>query len=770
MAEPTGESDLGTGGVGRIVGVYAVFASLWILLSDRLVGMLVEDREALLEIGTAKGWFFVAVTSLLLYGLISRLIRQIGTAYRRELAARVDRERALRMLDTVAESTDDAIYAKDTEGRYLLFNPAASRAVGKPVEEVLGRDDRAIFPLAQAEMLMRFNREIMATGKARTAEEELDTPGGRRIFLATKGPLRDAGGKIVGTFGISRDITDRKRAEAEMRIAATAFESQQAMMITDDKSIILRVNRAFSEMTGYAAAEAVGRSPAFLKSGRHDAAFYRELWATLARDGVWQGEIWNRRKNGEIYPELMAISAVTDDAGCITHYVGAFTDISYSKRAEEIIHSLSFYDVLTKLPNRRLLAERVKQATQASLRSGHHGAVMFIDLDNFSALNDTRGYDVGDRVLVEIARRIVASIHADDTVARLGGDEFVAVVQGLSAESEQAAIQAADIAERIRGAIGASLIVEGDEYHASASLGIRLFRGEELGVEDLLRQADASMYQIKQLGRGRVHFFDIDMQSALEERVSLENWLRKALPTQLQLHYQPQVDDNGKILGAEALVRWQHPERGMISPAAFIPMAEETGLILPIGHWVLETACRQLTIWEASPRTRHLSLAVNVSARQFHQADFSTQVRETLRATGANPGRLKLEITESMLIDHGDAIIEKMSILKAEGIRFSLDDFGTGFSSLSYLRRLPLDQLKIDQSFVREAHLNANDAAIVRTVIALGNSLGLAVIAEGVETEEQRNFLAVHGCHNYQGYLFGKPAPVEDFERLLDPS
>ncbi|NMG27913.1 putative bifunctional diguanylate cyclase/phosphodiesterase [Aromatoleum evansii] len=437
------------------------------------------------------------------------------------------------------------------------------------------------------------------------------------------------------------------------------------------------------------------------------------------------------------------------------------------RHAEEQVHNLSFYDSLTSLPNRRLLFDRLGQSLLGGRRSDTRGAVLFIDLDGFRALNDTRGHEVGDRMLVEIARRIAASVHREDTVARVGSDEFVVVANGLSPERDAAAVAAREIAERIQAVVRQPLDVDGQEVLGSVSVGISMFSGAEGTVDELLKQADASMFEARSRGRGGIHFFDVAMQAALEERVRLEGWLSKALPDQLRLYYQMQVDCSGTIQGAEVLIRWLHPERGMIPPCDFIPLAEETGMILPIGRWVLETACRQLKAWEAVPATRHLRLSVNVSARQFRQDDFVREVLDVVEQTGADPANLKLELTESMVVENIDQVVDKMARLKAMGIQFSLDDFGTGFSSLSCLRRLPLDQLKIDQSFVRDVTENANDAAIVRTIIALGQSLGLEVIAEGVETAEQRNFLAVHGCSNYQGYHFSRPVPLEEFELQL---
>ncbi len=576
--------------------------------------------------------------------------------------------------------------------------------------------------------------------------------------------------RIGGILLFTEDITQKKQAEEEIRIAATAFESNQCMVVTDHQQRILRVNRAFVATTGYSEAEVIGKTPAMLQSGRHDAAFYDDMWTTLHHSGQWQGEIWNRRKNGEIYPEWLSISAVTNDAGEVTHYVGAFVDTSQHKQALDQIHHLSYFDGLTKLPNRRLLRDRLQQSLLACQRHRCYGAVIFVDLDHFRAINDTQGHDFGDQLLVEMARRLSACVHGDDTVARQGSDEFVLVIDRLNAKYTYAIREAQAIAQRIQHAVRRPLSVNGNDFVFTASLGISLFDGSITEVDELMRRADASMMQVKRLGNDRVHFFDDQMQTALEERMMLESRLRKAIPSQLLLYYQVQVNAQGQPIGAEVLVRWQHPEQGLVSPAAFIPLAEETGLILPMGQWILDSACEQLKRWEAHPHYRHLTLSVNVSARQFQHSELVAEVLSALKRSGANPARLKLELTESMLLEEIGAVIEKMATIKDCGVQFSLDDFGMGFSSLSYLKRLPLNQLKIDQSFVRDVETDPNDAAIVQAILTLGNSLGLNVIAEGVETESQRDFLAAHGCVAYQGYLFGKPMPLADFERHLAQS
>jgi diguanylate cyclase (GGDEF)-like protein/PAS domain S-box-containing protein len=577
------------------------------------------------------------------------------------------------------------------------------------------------------------------------------------ILIAAAGSML-----IVTVSAVVLYLRESRKAEANLRIAATAFDSQEAMMITDADSVILRVNRAFTDSTGYSVEEIVGRTPRMLKSGRHDDAFYVAMWDSLRRTGTWQGEIWDRRKNGEIYPKWLAITAVKGSNGRVTHYVGMHTDITQRKATEEEIRHLAFYDPLTHLPNRRLLHDRLHKALATSTRCGRLGALLFIDLDNFKTLNDTRGHDKGDLLLRQVAQRLGTCVREDDTVARLGGDEFVVMLEYLSDSEADAANQSRTVGEKILETLNQPYWFDDHEYHSTPSIGITLFADHRDTVDELMKRADLAMYQAKAAGRNTLRFFDPDMQAVVSARAALEDDLREGLQEkQFLLYYQGQFNEAGDLVGVEALIRWQNPRLGLVSPVDFIPLTEENGLIVPLGQWVLEAACLQLVDWAARPATAHLTLAINVSARQFRHADFVAQVLQVLDRTGANPHKLKLEVTESLLLNDVEGTIIKMAELKTRGIGFSLDDFGTGYSSLSYLKRLPLDQLKIDQSFVRDVFTDANDAAIVRTIVALAQSLGLSVIAEGVETQEQRDFLAAQGCHTYQGYLFGRPGPAE---------
>ena len=680
--------------------------------------------------------------------------------------------------------------------------------------------------------------------------------------------------------------------EEKLQLAATVFESTaEGILITDAQQSIISVNPAVLTITGYPADELIGQKPSVLSSARHDEDFYRAMWNSIERTGSWRGEIWNKRKNGEIFPELLAITCVRDSLGTITHYVGSFFDISERKRAEEelkdseerfrtliewspepivvlrgealayanpaalqmmgaksdqdlvgkpildLVHpdfhqivlgrikklaegdkvtpmleqkflkldgtpydveaqgaaimydgkpaiqvairditarkaaqeqiqTLAFSDALTKLPNRRLFKDRLEQALAAANRHQREGALLFIDLDDFKTINDTLGHDQGDDLLRQVAQRLLTCVREGDTVARVGGDEFVVLLKELSQDPHEAASWAEAIAKKILAALNQAYQLGHAVQHCTASIGVTMFgRDQRESIDEPLRRADMAMYQAKTAGRNTLRFFDPQMQAVVSSRAALEAGLHEALDQgQFLLHYQAQVTHQGQITGVEALVRWNDPRRGMVPPAEFIALAEQTGLILPLGKWVLESACRQLALWATQPAMARLTLSVNVSARQFHQSDFVDQVLAALDQSGANASRLKLELTESLLIKNVEDVIAKMTALKACGVGFSLDDFGTGYSSLSYLKRLPLDQLKIDQGFVRDILSDANDAAIARMVIALSESMGLSVIAEGVETAAQREFLLKLGCKAFQGYLFSRPLSLPDFE------
>ena len=567
------------------------------------------------------------------------------------------------------------------------------------------------------------------------------------------------------TCAFEIDITARKNAEADLRIAAIALESNEGMLIADAQNVILKVNRSFSEITGYSAEEVIGRNPHILSSGLQDAEFYATMWKSLKDVGVWEGEIWNRRKNGEIYPERLTVTAVKDAAGNVTNYVAAFTDITESMAAAEKINHLAFYDHLTELPNQKLLMDRLHQALASSSRNGRHGAVLFIDLNDFKSLNDTLGHATGDAVLKQVALRLSDIVRKGDTVSRFGGDEFVVILDGLSSSSLEAAEQTEAACSKIFSAMQRPIQLGAHEYQCSISVGATLFGKSEQSIEELLKQADIALHHAKRAERNSLRFFDRRMQEVLDSRTALESELHQAVKTrQFSLYYQIQMHSSGYPVGAEALIRWHHPERGIITPSQFIPLAEEMDLILPIGEWVIESACSKIKEWEKDVAKRELVMSVNISAKQLHLPDFAAQMIDAVKRHGIDPRKLKLEITESMLLENIETTISVMNELRKAGLRFSLDDFGTGYSSLQYLKMLPLDQLKIDQSFIRDIVTDGNDQAIVRTIIAMSKSLNLDVIAEGVETPEQQRFLEACGCNHYQGYLFGKPSSQEIFD------
>ncbi|MGE5386035.1 MAG: EAL domain-containing protein [Betaproteobacteria bacterium] len=659
----------------------------------------------------------------------------------------------------------------DANGRFVSINDTELVWLGYSREEVIGKlqVEKILAPQSRLVFHESFPR-FKVSGHVEGLELDfLRKDGSVLPVLLSATAVYDEGGNFLQSRTTLVDITERKRVEEQLRVAAVAFQSRDGMVVTDSHGVILQVNRSFSEVTGYSAEEAIGQTPALLRSGRHDAGFYRTMWEAIRREGFWQGKIWNRRKDGGVYPEWLSISAIRDANGQITHYFGEFADISEPREAERKILELAFYDPLTGLPNRRLLLDRLHQAVNGSIRNNCFGALLLLDLDHFKTLNDTRGHDTGDHLLIEVAQRLREVLRDTDTAARLGGDEFVVLLENMGGDQVSAANTAEAIADKIRTSLRLPFLLEGLASHIGASIGITLFHTATESVENLLKQADLALYQAKDAGRDTIRFYNPEMQAAVDARAALEAGLRRALAEQeLILFYQPQVDAEGRLIGAEALLRWQIPNERMVPPGEFIPVAEASGLIVPIGSWVLATACRQIALWSKSAATRNLRVAVNISAEQFRQPDFVAQVSTALSASGADPTRLKLELTESSLIENMESVIFTMQTLRAKGIGFSMDDFGTGYSSLANLKRLPLEQLKIDQSFVRDIPADPDDCAIAHAIIALGQSLHLHVIAEGVETQAQRDFLASHGCRAYQGYLFGRPGPAEEIAAFME--
>jgi diguanylate cyclase (GGDEF)-like protein/PAS domain S-box-containing protein len=719
-------------------------------------------------------------------GLLFALIGGLAYVSSRRQAAQ-DTARALSLLNAAIESTTDAILVIDTAGKVTTYNHQFVDLWRIPPELVGAGDGRPMlkFATTQLENPEYFNDKVrqLYAYPDQSSFETLQLKDGRCVERHSI-PQR-LEGKVVGRVWSFRDVTESKRAEQtlaerELELRTIIETEPECVKLLSADGTLLRMNRAGLDMIdARSEGQVIGKSVLGIILPN-----YREPFMALTRR-IFDGE------NGTLEFEVRGLKGthrwlethavpLRSVKGEITALLGVTRDITQRKAAEAEIRNLAFYDPLTALPNRRLLIDRLAQALAESSRSQRHGALMFLDLDHFKTLNDTQGHDVGDQLLIEVALRLRTCIREGDTVARLGGDEFVVMLENLSELETQAAAQAEAVAEKVRSAInlpytlkpGEGRVDAGDasSYHCTSSIGISLFIDHEKLLDDLLKRADLAMYEAKAAGRDCIRFFDPEMQAVLDARARLEGELRHALTHhEFQLYYQVQVDREQRIVGAEALLRWIHPQRGLVGPAEFIPLAEETGLILPIGRWVLDTACAQLKTWTGHPAAHSLCVAVNISPLQFRQADFVAQVSAAVAQSGIDAARLKLELTESLLLNDVDDTIAKMQALNALGLRFALDDFGTGYSSLAYLKRLPLDQLKIDKSFVTDLENDDDDAAICAATIGLAHTLGIAVVAEGVETEAQRYFLAsVHRCDFLQGYLFSRPLPLPEFEQLLN--
>jgi len=655
-------------------------------------------------------------------------------------------------------------HGKPCDYCFLDVNRSFERLTGLKRNELIGQRVRTVIPDIEPYWIERYG-QVALTGEPAHFENYSAALNRWYEVYAYRPESRQFAAIIM-------DITTRKKVEIDLRQAVTVFENtSEGVIITDANERILRVNRALCAQVGYTEEELLLReqTPRLFQSNRQSKAFYAEMWRDISKMGYWQGEIWNQRKQGELYPVLLSINAVKDAAGVVTEYVGILADLSRLKASEQQLDFLAHYDPLTRLPNRYLLLERLASAQAIARRDKRYGAVLLVDLDHFKRVNEARGHIVGDRLLQEVAARLTYSLRTEDTVAHLGGDEFVVLLANLASEPETAARLICGVAEKIHAAFDTPFIWSDGNFALSASIGVTLFPGDSETAGDILKQADTALHQAKEDGRNAVRFFETAMQAQVEARFTLEGELRRAIICdELRLYLQPQVDQDGQIVGAEALIRWQHPEKGLIPPLAFIPLAEETGLIVPMGAWVLNAACRYLARLVAVRRP--LRLSANVSPRQFRQPDFVNRVKEVLAATGADPTLLTLEVTEGLVIGDIEDTIAKMAELKALGINLSIDDFGTGYSSLAYLKRLPIDELKIDKSFVQDAPTDPSDAALVEVILAVAQRFSLAVVAEGLETVEQADFLKARNCVCYQGYLYGRPQPAEQWLQTFAPA
>jgi diguanylate cyclase (GGDEF)-like protein/PAS domain S-box-containing protein len=650
---------------------------------------------------------------------------------------------------------------RDADGRpvnyrVLEVNPAFVNHTGLPAEAVVGRLATEVFDTAEAPLLDVYAGvvETLAPAEFESRFEPLN----RHFHVRAYATQADHFATIF------EDVTARKRTEETTRIMATVFSnSNEAILITDARNRIIAVNAAFERLTGYDAEDVISRDPKVLSAGKSPPELYQEMWVALTERGSWQGELWDRRKSGEVFPKWLSISVVRDATGQVANYIGSFIDISERKASEERVRHLAHHDALTGLPNRFSLHERLAQALGFAVRNRNMLALMMIDLDNFKTINDTLGHQTGDHLLIEVARRLSQAVRTSDIVARLGGDEFVVVLPDIDTPAD-----AAHVAEKILLTVERPYLIDGQSLRTSPSIGICLFPDDADSSDDLMKKADVAMYHAKAQGRANFQFFTAELQQATLARIAIENDLRAAIEAgQFELFYQPQLDlRTGRISGVEALVRWRHPERGLIPPMEFIPIAEETGLILPLGDWVLREACRQLAAWQAEGIV-DVRMSVNLSASQFLDPNLALRIAEILTENAVAAPMLDLEVTESMSMRSPENTVDLMQSLTRQGMSLSIDDFGTGYSSMAYLKLFPIRTLKIDRSFVRDIETDPNDAQICDVTVLLAHKLGLETVAEGVETQGQLKFLLSVGCERIQGFLISRPIPAQDVASFI---
>jgi diguanylate cyclase (GGDEF)-like protein/PAS domain S-box-containing protein len=681
-------------------------------------------------------------------------------ADRDELRAELGLRSNVLPIALVVGDATDALTTRD-------WNPAAERIFGYTREEIVGTSPYdSIIPPESHEFVHDVIRRVLETPGTVTVIGRNRTKDGRMLsceWCCTA--VRDAHGTALHVVSIVQDVTERLIADEKHRLWTSVLEqSGEGIMICDPQRRILVVNKAFERLTGFSAAEAVGQSPAILRSGRQDTEFYAQLWRELTATGHWAGEIWNRRKNGELYIEWLSLSMVNDAHGAASHYVGMFSDITVRKQAEDQVRRLAHYDVLTGLPNRSLLLDRLDQLIEISRRDTHKVGVMFIDLDRFKEVNDSLGHDAGDLLLQTIASRIIHILRRSDTVGRMGGDEFVVLLPELANS-----VDAAVTAQKLLDEVSAPLLLNEQQLSITASIGICVFPDDGTTVSELIRNADAAMYRAKSSGRDGYQFYTRELNVSALEKLRTESALRLGIERQeLVLHYQAQIDlRTGLIVGAEALVRWNRPDVGLTLPGHFIPLAEERGLIVAIDNWVVREAIRQAHAWDRAGLPP-ICIAVNVSAGEFHSKGFIDSVKRAIADHPIDPARFEFELTEGVAVHDVEGTTARLLELHGLGFRLSLDYFGTGYSSLNHLRHFPIDRIKIDRSFVSELSGDGPDALrTVRAIINLAKSYSMKVIAEGVETQEQLAALRSEQCDEFQGYLASKPLPREQFEQLL---
>jgi len=739
----------------RVAVSYAFIAGAWIMLSDLSTWHLFQSRAGFAYAEQGKGLAFVVVTAVLLFVMVQRSHKRLIVAGERL----EENEREYRFL-FAANPLPMWVFDMETFA-FLAVNDAAIKHYGYSREEFLAMtvkdirppDDvpRLLYRLSASEPWPALSepwRHIKKDGS--TIEVEI---------VSQTLMFRGRSARMV----LVQDMTDHRRAQRQLQLAAQAFEAtRDSIVMADAKGHIVAVNKVFTEMTGYTEAEALGRTAHFLRSGRYDNKFYEEIRNVLKAKGHWEGELWNRRKDGTLFAEKLSISAVYDEASATTAYVGVGSDISDRKQAEEQIHNLAYYDSVTRLPNRSLLADRGKAATAFCHRMSKQLAVFYIDIDHFKNVNDSLGHMVGDRLLEMVADRLKGIVRSGDTIARWSADEFVLVL----IETDKSGAEL--MAKRIQTTLAQPFELEGRSLSVGVTTGISMFPADGEDLNSLISNADVAARRAKEHGRGRYFFFAPEMSADATERLVLESALREAISrNELDLHYQPQINmGTGAVIGMEALLRWRHPQLGNISPAKFIPIAESSGLIVEIGAWVMRTACRQNRAW-IDAGVADVTIAVNLSAPQLRGGAIVDDVKRALAETGLPAGNLELELTESLLLDDAETTLAQFQTLKDMGVKLSIDDFGTGYSNLAYLNRFPAHKLKIDQSFIRNLLVREGDQMIVQAIISLGHGLKLTVIAEGVETEAHSRLLHDLSCDEAQGYLYARPMPAADIPNWI---
>lgn len=748
----------------QIAGAFLAFGVFWILLSDSFLEALVPDGAARATLQSIKGIVFVLLSAALVYSL-ARSSEKRHQALETQVTN--ERDRLAQILD-VNPAVVYALRASPGQpNRYVVdfVSPNVEQITGHSAQRWLTDDtmwQTHIHPDDLDTVLSR-QGDLMSAGKLSHEYRLKRADGAYRWIHDDVLLIRDEQGLPVQIVGTWLDVTQRKQAEEHSRLIAQVFDaSQEGIFITDGNTRFVSVNQSFTRITGYSAEDVKNQTPRLLSSGRQDKSFYQAMWADLASNGRWEGEIWNRKKSGEIYPEWLVISAIRDERQQVHQYLGIFTETSSRKEAEARILRLANYDSLTNLPNRALLFDRARTALASAKRQQASFGVLHLNIDHFKHVNEAFGHEAGDAVLKVLAQRLSQRIKTEDTVSRLGSDDFVVLLPRTMA------LDAGKAAMRLMAEVNQPIQVADQTVSLTASVGIATYPDNGTEWVKLMQAAEIAADQAKRDGRNTIRYFTPELQSHLQATLAIERDLQHAITRgQLVLHYQPQVDARTRrIVGVEALVRWQHHDWGLVPPARFIPVAEQSGLIRPIGDWVMKQALQDTAAWLAAG-LQAVPVAVNLSMVQFRHAGLQSGVQQALHTSGVRPDMLELELTESVAMEDSDFTVATIDSLKRLGIRLSIDDFGTGYSSLSYLKRFAVDKLKVDQSFVRGLNHNAEDEAIVNAVIGLAHNLGLRTIAEGVETEEQAAFLKAAGCDEFQGYLFSKPVPADALATLL---